>query len=210
MRGGAIALIVLGVLLVAADEGARRYEEAQVADSVQSALSLSARPHVSLRGFPFLTEIAQGQIPTGQISVATLRQGSLRLSDIKLLLVKLRFSFSQLLHGRLHAIHAASGIGSASLTEGSLNSFLRAHGVPLAVSFKAGSAVTKLGPLSAGIRLTVQISQGSLRISAASLPEVSIPLPDVLPGLVYGTARPGDGKLILKFRLHHPALDLRP
>jgi hypothetical protein len=56
----------------------------------------------------------------------------------------------------------------------------------------------------------VQISQGSLRISAASLPEVSIPLPDVLPGLVYGTARPGDGRLILKFRLHHPALDLRP
>lgn len=209
MRGGAIALILVGVLLVAADEGARRYEEAKVADSIKSALSLPARPHVSLRGFPFLSELAQGQIPSGQISVATLQQGSLRLSGIHLLLVKLSFSFSQLLHGRLHAIHAASGVGSASVTEASFNSFLRAHGVPLGLTFKGGRATTKLGPLSAGITLAVRISQGALQISAASLPAVSIPLPDVLPGLVYGTARPGDGRLILNFRLRHPALDLR-
>jgi LmeA-like phospholipid-binding len=209
MRGGAIALIVVVVLLVAADEGVRRYEEGQVASSIQSALILSARPQVSLRGFPFLIEIAQGQIPSGQISVGTLKEGSLRYSHVHLLLLNLRFSFSQLLRGHLHTVHAVSGIGSASVTQGSLDSFLRAHGAPFSVSFKKGRALTKLGTLSAAIGVSVQISDRTLQISAGSLPTVSIPLPNLLPGLVYGSARPSDKRLILNFRLNHPALDLR-
>ncbi|MEA2507214.1 MAG: hypothetical protein QOH48_1832 [Actinomycetota bacterium] len=209
MRGGAIALIALAVLLVAADEGARRYEEARVASSIQSALKLSAKPQVSLRGFPFLIEVAQGQIPSGQISLATLKEGPLRYSQIHLLLLNLRFSFAQLLRGHLHTVHAASGIGSASVTQGSLNSFLRAHGAPFAVSFKKGRAITKVGGFSAAISVSVQISDRALQISAGSLPTVSIPLSNLLPGLVYGSARPSTRKLILNFRLNHPALDLR-
>jgi LmeA-like phospholipid-binding len=191
MRAIAIAVAILVVLLLLADVGARRYEEARVASAIQKSLNLRAKPAVSLHGFPFLAEVVQGKISTGTVSASTIRQSSIRFSDVHLVLQDITFSVSQLVNGNLHAIHAVRGLGRAAVTAAALNFF-------------------RLGPLSAPIDVQLTLVDGTLRISAGPLPAVAVPLPPLLRGITYGATRPGRGRLILNFRLDQPTLDLRP
>lgn len=52
-----ILVVVLGGLFVAADRLAVSYAESQAADKIQSAKGLTDRPSVSIKGFPFLTQV---------------------------------------------------------------------------------------------------------------------------------------------------------
>lgn len=61
MRGFLITLLVLVVLLVGADFGARWVAEDRVATQLQSHLTLDATPSVDIHGFPFVTQAAQGE-----------------------------------------------------------------------------------------------------------------------------------------------------
>jgi LmeA-like phospholipid-binding len=212
MRIGLIALAIVIGLLVLGDSVARHYEESQVANSIKTSLSLSAKPRVSLHGFPFILELARGKISSATLAADRITAGSVTFSDIHVLLHHLRFSIDQLLTGKLEKIHAAGGIGDASITTASVNTFLRAHGAPFQVSFEGGRTVAKLGPLSAGVNVSMKVSNGSLLIStgSSSLPQLSIPLPPIFKNISYGAARAGTGRLILDFRLLHPTLDLQP
>jgi hypothetical protein len=209
MRGSAVAVAIIIVILLVADFGVRRYEETRIAHSVQSSLDLGAEPDVSLHGFPFISELAQGEISSATISARRIPEGPLTFSDVHLLLIDLTFSVRQLLKGNLHAVHAIRGVGRAAVTEGSLNAFLGAHGVPFDLAFEGGQTIARLGPLSAPIDVDLTITDGTLHLSAGPLPAVSLPLPPVLQGLTYGSSHPEQGRLVLDFRLAHPTLDLR-
>jgi hypothetical protein len=209
MRGSAVAVAIIVLALLVADFGARRYEETRVAHSVQSSLHLRTEPDVSLHGFPFISELAQGKISSANISADRIPEGSLTFSDVHLFLIDLTFSVRQLLKGNLHAVHAIRGVGRAAVTEGSLNAFLGAHGVPFDLAFQGGQTIARLGPLSAPIDVDLTIIDGTLNLSAGPLPAVSLALPPVLRGLTYGSSHPGQGRLILNVRLAHPTLDLR-
>jgi len=80
-----ITLIVIIVLLIAADRGANAYAEDQMASQFQSSLALSGKPHVTIQGFPFLTQLAAQDLhqvdinasnetagPGGQLEIASL------------------------------------------------------------------------------------------------------------------------------------------
>ncbi len=56
-RGLLVGLIVLVLLLVAADRIGKAVAEAKVADKVQSSQHLNSRPTVHIEGFPFLTQV---------------------------------------------------------------------------------------------------------------------------------------------------------
>lgn len=63
MRGRGIRIllvlvVVLGGLFVAADRLAVSYAESQAADRLQRSQGLTTRPSVSIKGFPFLTQVA--------------------------------------------------------------------------------------------------------------------------------------------------------
>jgi hypothetical protein len=49
---------VIIVLLVGGDRGANAFAEDQMASQFQSSLALSGKPHVTIQGFPFLTQLA--------------------------------------------------------------------------------------------------------------------------------------------------------
>ena len=53
-----ITLIVIIVVLVGGDRAANAYAEDQMASQIQSSLALSGKPHVTIQGFPFLTQLA--------------------------------------------------------------------------------------------------------------------------------------------------------
>jgi hypothetical protein len=65
-----ITLIVILLLLVAVDRGANAYAEDQMASQFQSSLGLSGKPHVSIAGFPFLTQAAARDFRTVNITAS--------------------------------------------------------------------------------------------------------------------------------------------
>ncbi|MEA2509732.1 MAG: LmeA-like phospholipid-binding [Actinomycetota bacterium] len=212
MRIALFTLVVVAALLVLADFGLRHYEESRVASSIKTSLHLPAKPDVSLHGFSFISELAHGRITSASIAAASVRAGSVMFSDVHLMLHHLRFSIDQLLNGNLAAVHAAAGSGDASITAGTVNAFLHAHGAPFQVAFQGGRTIARLGPLAASIDATMKIANGSLVLAtgSSSLPQFSVPLPTIFHSLSYGAVRPGNGSLILNFRVLHPTLALQP
>jgi len=66
-----ITVIVLLVLLVAADFGARANAESRTADAISSEVGTDITPDVSIEGFPFLWHAIQGSYPQVVISAST-------------------------------------------------------------------------------------------------------------------------------------------
>ena len=64
-----ITLIVIVVLLVVSDRVANAYAENQMASQVQSSLALSGKPHVTIQGFPFWTQLIAKDFNTVDVTV---------------------------------------------------------------------------------------------------------------------------------------------
>ncbi len=58
------------VVLVVGDRAAKAYTEDQMASQVQSSLALSGKPHVTIQGFPFLTQLAARDFRTVNINAS--------------------------------------------------------------------------------------------------------------------------------------------
>src|SRR6478609_377882 len=53
-----MVIVVLGGLFVAADRLTVAYAQSQAAEKIQSMKGLTDKPNVSIKGFPFLTQVA--------------------------------------------------------------------------------------------------------------------------------------------------------
>ncbi|HEX3337113.1 MAG TPA: DUF2993 domain-containing protein [Jatrophihabitans sp.] len=67
LRGLVIGLVVLVLLLIAADRVGVYIAERTAGDTIQSSQDLNSRPAVAIAGFPFLTQLAAGDF--GEITV---------------------------------------------------------------------------------------------------------------------------------------------
>jgi hypothetical protein len=65
-----ITLLVIVLVLVGADRAANAYAEDQMASQVQSSLALSGKPHVTIQGFPFLTQLAARTFNTVNVNAS--------------------------------------------------------------------------------------------------------------------------------------------
>ena len=58
------------VVLVVGDRAANAYTEDQMASQIQSSLALSGKPHVTIQGFPFLTQLAARDFRTVDVNAS--------------------------------------------------------------------------------------------------------------------------------------------
>jgi hypothetical protein len=65
-----ITLIVIVLVLVIGDQAAKAYTENQMASQIQSSLGLSGKPHVTIQGFPFLTQLAARDFRTVNVNAS--------------------------------------------------------------------------------------------------------------------------------------------
>ena len=65
-----ITVIALLVLLVVSDRVANAYAENQMASQVQSSLGLSGKPHVTIHGFPFWTQLIAHDFKTVTVTAS--------------------------------------------------------------------------------------------------------------------------------------------
>jgi hypothetical protein len=81
-----ILVVVLAVLVVAADRIGLLVAERQIASKVQSSQDLDRRPSVDIKGFPFLTQVVANRYPTVRLTAQDFPVGSserrVRLADL--------------------------------------------------------------------------------------------------------------------------------
>jgi hypothetical protein len=115
MRGFLIALVVLVVLLVGVDFGARWVAEDRVATQLQSQLKLDAEPDVAIHGFPFLTQAASGEY--GSVTLTAEHIPYRQLQDITLTadLGDVTLPPQSLIDGTVRSIPAKTVTASAAI-----------------------------------------------------------------------------------------------
>jgi hypothetical protein len=143
-----VALVVLAVAFVIADQVSRSYAQNRIAQKIQSN-GFPVKPSVTIDGFPFLTQLAARDIGTVNISASNVQEDKLDISSI---------------HATATGVHIKSGYnvanidqitGTALITFSSLVSAVGAQGVTISADPSAGpnEARVSAGPLNATARI---------------------------------------------------------
>ena len=178
-----ITLIVIIVVLVVGDRAANAYTENQMASQIQSSLGLSGKPHVTIQGFPFLTQLAARDFRTVDVNASN---ETIKASSAGSGLLEIA-SLTATLHG-MH-IH---GLNSATIDQFNASALItftalgNVGGIPQGITLSADGpnqikADISLGPLSD--TATAQVTQtGSNQINVKVIKFGGIPV-DVLGNL---------------------------
>ncbi|MFI5823861.1 DUF2993 domain-containing protein [Streptomyces rishiriensis] len=111
-----VVVVVLGGLFVLADRLAVNFAEGEVADKLKSREGLAATPDVSIKGFPFLTQVVGGSLDDVEIGIdgyeaATGTSGrTIRIGGLQADMKGVEFS------GDYSSATASSATGTASIT----------------------------------------------------------------------------------------------
>jgi LmeA-like phospholipid-binding len=149
-----ITLIVIVLVLVGADRGALVLTENAMASQFQSSIGLSGKPHVSIPGIPFLTQLIARDFNTVNVSATdeTTAGGALEIA-----------SLTATAHG-MH-IHGLNSAEIDQFTASALITFTalgNAGGIPQGITLSADGpnkiqATVNIGPISDSA--TVQVTQ---------------------------------------------------
>lgn len=205
MRKLLVALAVIAVIAVVGDFLARNVAEDRVAGRLQRTFDLSDEPSVSFRGFPFLLNVARGDIPAIVMTGDEVRSEDLALHDVEVEMRHVRFSLSDVVDGS-GRVTAAGGDGSATIREGDLNDALTNAGAPFTLRVdSSGVSASAEGGVEAGV--DVSVSGGTLSIGSTTLPAVSVHLPSLGGKVAYESVDLGDDLVTLRFSVENVALN---
>ena len=136
-----VVIVVLAVLL---DFGARLLVENLVADRVADNLKLEETPAVHLDGFPFVAQVLSRRFSTASMEMEQVRRSRTKLTSVVL---KLRnVSFSERGHrgvSGMRWIQIGRGDGRASLGEDALRDILESQDIDLDVALSDGFVVVR-------------------------------------------------------------------
>lgn len=202
VRISLIVLVVLGGLFVAADRIAVSFAEGKAADKLKSTEGLAETPDVSIKGFPFLTQVAGGSLDDVEIGIknydATSGSDHIRIADLNATMKGVEFS------GDYSSATAASASGTALITYDEL--LKASEGEPVKLPLGATGKVVGLSDGGNGkVKVAVEVSKGgttlpkplhvlssvtaegdTIKVHADRIPEnlsvmgVAIPLPEGL------------------------------
>jgi|HubBroStandDraft_4_1064222.scaffolds.fasta_scaffold121253_2 hypothetical protein len=173
-RGGCLGfgLVLLVVLLVAADFGARAFAENDAASQIQQQ-GFPKKPSVTFGGFPFLTQVIAHNFHQIRINASDIPEGPVQISQVSAVLnnVHLSGNFSSGTIGQLS--------GSVLVTFPALSNALdSALGPAGALVGSAGLTLSQAGPdeVRASINLVVTSGSATWRVTQLSDGKVQINL----------------------------------
>ncbi|MEU6228696.1 DUF2993 domain-containing protein [Streptomyces sp. NPDC047042] len=111
-----IAAVVLGGLFVLADRLAVGFAEDEVADRLKTSEGLTTTPDVSINGFPFLTQLAGGELDDVKVGIKDYEANTgpsgqgIRIDDLNAQMREVEFT------GDYSSATAATATGSATIT----------------------------------------------------------------------------------------------
>jgi DUF2993 family protein len=158
-----ITLVVLAVAFVIGDQVARNYAQNRIASQIVSS-GFPVKPAVSIKGWPFLTQVLGREIGQVDLSASNVRESTLDIASI---------------NATATGVHINSGYNSATIdtingtgliTFSSLVAATGASGVTISADPSAGPNAAKItaGPLS-GTASVTQSGPSSISVRAESL-----------------------------------------
>jgi len=178
MRKLLIGVVILAVLLVAADRISVAVAENQISDRLASAYGLAGKPGVTITGFPFLTQVVTGDYQQIDVSANQVSAGGAVLHDLNVRLTGVHATVSQLLGNGSSMVTADRAAGSAMVGFGTVDhrlpSGFQLHpdGKNLSVSGKLAVGGARI-PVSATVALGVSGSGISVTPVHVSVPGVA-------------------------------------
>ncbi|MET7572715.1 DUF2993 domain-containing protein [Streptomyces sp. NPDC005492] len=201
MRGLRILLIVvvvLGILFVVVDRVAVYFAEDEAASKVKTTENLATTPDVSIKGFPFLTQVASGELDDVELGIKTYEAptgntdggaSTIRIDDLKADMKDVKFS------GDYSSATAASATGSASISYDELLKAAKSQPTDVFTGVKAqivslsdGGAgkikadmkvtVTGVGTTTYPVLSTVTVDGDTVKVHADNLPKLVVDLAD--------------------------------
>jgi hypothetical protein len=173
-RGWLITLVLVVVLLVAADFVAKAFAESVAATEFQKQGQLSTKPDVTIEGFPFLTQLASRDFSDVKVSISNLTEGPVTITSVNATATAIRlksFAFNSGTIGHLH--------GTLLINFASLGNTLTSEIGPLGALLNgAGLDVSAAGPdeVKATLNLLVATGSATWRVSRTSPTELNIHL----------------------------------
>ncbi|MGV9881842.1 LmeA family phospholipid-binding protein [Streptomyces sp. NPDC003006] len=156
-----IVVVILGGLFVAADRLAVNFAEGEAAEKLRTNEGLSEAPDVSIKGFPFLTQVAGGELDDVEVGIkdydAKSGSDSVRIADLTAHMKGVKFS------GDYSSATAATATGTAHITYDELLKAGKSEPVELPLG-----ATGKVVGLSDGgngkIKVEVEVSKGGAKL----------------------------------------------
>jgi hypothetical protein len=189
-----ITLIVIIVLLVVADRAGAAITENAISSQIQSNLDLSGKPHVTIEGIPFLTQLAARDFHTVDINGTDETTGPLEISKLTATLHGMHLlslnsaridQFNAMAVVTFQGLANAGGIPQGITLSAGPNNTINANVNILGFSSTATAQVTRTGPNTVNIKIT---NFGGLPSSVlGSLVNFNITLPKLPAGVSIGT-----------------------
>ncbi|MEV0316839.1 DUF2993 domain-containing protein [Streptomyces sp. NPDC050658] len=156
-----IVVVILGGLFVGADRLAVGFAEDEVADKLRTSEGLSDTPDVSIKGFPFLTQVVGGTLDDVEIGIkdydATSGSDKIRIADLNARMQGVEFS------GDYSSATAEKATGTARISYDEL--LKEAQGEPVELPLGATGKVVGLSDGGDGkIQVEVEVSKGGIKL----------------------------------------------
>jgi hypothetical protein len=194
-----VALLVLVTLLVVADRVAAVAAERVVAERIQADQHLSHRPDVTIRGFPFLTQLVSGHYDRVDLSVHGLHSGSLVVSRVVAHLSGVDLPLSDVVRQQVRRVAVAHATAEVDLDYAEVNRLLAGKHLRLGAGADGRVHVTATAAgidIGGDVPLTVQNSALLLALPAGQ--SVQIPLPGLPFGIRLVSARAESGGIVVR------------
>ncbi|MFI1768508.1 DUF2993 domain-containing protein [Streptomyces sp. NPDC020800] len=183
-----ILVVILGGLFVIVDRVAVYFAEGEAADKLKTTENLASTPDVSIKGFPFLTQVADGSLDDVEVGIkdyeaATGAGGkTIRIDDLKADMKGVEFS------GDYSSATAATATGTATIAYDELLKTAKSEPTPVAPGvtarvvglsdggngkIKVAVDATVLGtklPNPVYVLSTVTVENDKVKVHADSLP----------------------------------------
>lgn len=184
-----IVAVILGGLFVVADRVAVGFAEDEAAEQLKTSEGLPTTPDVSINGFPFLTQVASGELDEVEVGIenyeaSTGRSGeSIRIADLKANMRGVAFSSDY------SSATAAGATGTATIAYDELLKAAKSEPTDVGLGFTArvvglsdgGKGKIKvaveidppaLDPQTVSVLSTVSVRGDKVEVHADSLPSV--------------------------------------
>jgi DUF2993 family protein len=162
------ALVFLAVFVLLAGElWIRPAVEDQIGKGVADELDLTETPDVEVKGFPLVLRAMQERLDGIEISVEGQVFEGLRVRDVDLHVDDVRFKSSELLR-RGGTIVISGGGGHADIADSDLTAFLHGTGLPVDVTFDAGSVRVRGEVTISGVTVDASVT-GELALDGVAL-----------------------------------------
>ncbi|MFG2129015.1 DUF2993 domain-containing protein [Streptomyces sp. NPDC048751] len=189
-----ITVIVLGVLFVIVDRVAVHFAEGEAADRLKSSENLATTPDVSIDGFPFLTQVAGGELDQVEVGIKDYEAPTgtggrtIRIDDMKADMKGVTFS------GDYSSATAASATGTATIAYDELLKAAKSEPTRVGPAVSArvvglsdggnGKIKVQIDATVLGVKLpkpvsvlsSVTVQGDTVRVRADSLPDLGIDL----------------------------------